>query len=479
MKALQRLTLLLPVLLGAAAPAAAELQPELAFGSLPLVQPSYPLGSTVALLADGGYAVVWRGDGRAQARLQWVRPDGTEALEPGGRPLPRPLADEAVPVVAARPAGGAFVALAARTERGAQVFVQAFDAAATPLWAPRGAPALPARPGEVQTGPRLLAAGGGGVFVCFLSSPAQQDAVREIGCQRFDADGLPRNPGGWRTDAATDNTSFSGLSLIADGRGGAFVFWTVQHGSSLSVRGQHFSPGGAPLWEAGGRRLRSLPFVSSAVSAVPDGRGGAILAFAQTRPIGTEDAVFSVGAQRFDAAGEPQWGKGVTLPDGELVDSVAPAPDGGAFVVVQQILPVTQTQLILFRLGAGGQLLRPASGVVLSARNRAQVDSGSQVSFDAGRLRILWTSHLQGETFGTEVRIAVFDRNGRRLTARDAPPLVAAGALEAQVFAGFAFDRERDRGLVLWGSFDGPLASPAYRLVGALVSGDTGVTETP
>jgi hypothetical protein len=245
------------------------------------------------------------------------------------------------------------------------------------------------------------------------------------------------------------------------------------------VEGQHLSPNGARLWEPRGKLLHETIwydqiFSFSRLFAVPDGRGGAILAFGDRK--GTSD---DVAAQRVDRDGALLWGPGVEVAAGpkyQLLDSLTALPDGAA-VVVQEVLPNSQSRLRLYRLSRGGQLRRPILGTELSAPNRSQADFGSQGSFDGDRLRILWSSHVLGNPLHVEIRIAVFDLAGRRLTAPDAPPLVAWGADEARYFGGFAFDAVRSQGVAAWN--DWHLFTTSTRTLeinaeGALFSGDGG-----
>src|SRR4051812_12287104 len=66
------------------------------------------LRQSVALLADGSFATVWitAGDGR----LQILRPDGSKVFPDDGRSVAAPPLPFSNVVVAANPAGGAFVA---------------------------------------------------------------------------------------------------------------------------------------------------------------------------------------------------------------------------------------------------------------------------------------------------------------------------------------------------------------------------------
>jgi hypothetical protein len=475
---------LIPILafLGASLPASGALR-ELEFGSFPGIHWFDPfIGSPVARLTDGSYAVVWQGPSQ-EARLQWVSPDGVEILAPGGRPFAT-RTDGEFPLVAANPKGGAFVAFVGATEKGARVLVQSFDATASPRWPGDGVLAVDSSASENQQAPRLLASADGGVFVCFGRSAEPAPAVDQdrTVCQRLGPDGRPLWPSG--RVAGSRSGHHLTPSLVADGAGGVLVFWSTtrllisgdQRISLLSVEGQHLSPDGTRLWEPRGKLLHETSwdrtfFAFSRVFAVPDGRGGAILAFGNWQR--TSD---DVAAQRVDRDGTLLWGSGVTVAAGpryQLLDSLTALPDGAA-VVVQEVLPNSQSQLRLYRLSRGGQLRRPVLGTELSVPNRGQADFGSQGSFDGDRLRILWSSHVLGNNLHVETRIAVFDRDGRRLTALDAPPLVAWGINEARYFSGFAFDAERSQGLVVWN--DWLLLTPTtvgINAEGALFSGDT------
>src|SRR4051812_40175627 len=378
--AAKKLILPLLALLGVAHPVSGALLRDLEFGSshtFNLFDPS--IGSPVARLDDGSYAVAWLGSDQ-EPRLQWVRPDGSEVLEPGGRRL---SASSLVgfPVVVAHPGAGAFVAFTAQTAKGWRILVQSFDAAGSPRWAGDGAPILDSPGIEYQKEPELLASADGGVFVCFGRSAVLAEPDRENDqtvCQRLDPDGHPLWPGG-RVAGSRPGVHLM-PSLVADGRGGVLIFWTVTRSlvsdhrrfPVVSVQGQRLSPDGVRLWEPRGKLLHETAwvdqsFATSRLFAVSDGGGGAILAF-DDRKGGSYDVL----AQRVDRDGTPLWGTGVTVaagPADQLAGSLTATPDGAA-AVVQEVLANSQSRLLLHRLSRGGRLLRPVQGAVLSAPRR-------------------------------------------------------------------------------------------------------------
>jgi hypothetical protein len=482
MSVVERLAVVVLMLVGTSLPVAGQIR-DLEFGASDFNAFNSLSGSQVARLADGSYAVAWQGTDQ-EIRLQWVRPDGSEALESGGRLLARPTSLE-FPVVVAHPVSGAFVAFSTASAN-ARVVVQSFDGNGSPRWSGDGVVALDSPGTEYQSRPRLLANADGGVFVC-LSRSATSAAPAEIVCQRLDAGGRPLWAGGRGSGSSPGGTSTP--SLVTDGLGGALVFWTNSYlapsgGSKaprLVLQGQHYSPSGNSLWGARGKQLHTTSwfdptFQSSQQFVVSDGRGGAILAFPDWNGQGPPVSI-SVLAQRVNHDGTALWGKtGIVIENGPgfpTLDSLTAAPSAGAFAVIQNQdgLGNGRNQLVLHQLGSG-RLLKLGQGVVLSAPGRSQSDNGSQASFDGNLLRILWSSHVLGDTYHVEVRMAVFSQSGQRLTAPDAAPLAAWGPAEGHYLGGFAFDAARNQGLAVWNTWRNIASRLTVDGEGALFSGD-------
>ncbi|HEX4962523.1 MAG TPA: hypothetical protein VF173_16935 [Thermoanaerobaculia bacterium] len=475
------------VLAGAAFPVSAQLR-EVDLGALADVNGFDPLtGSAVARLADGSYAVAWQGMNQ-EVRIQWVKPDGSELLETGGRGIAQPTSFE-FPLVAAHPVAGAFVAFSAVGDFGSRIVVQSFDGAAAPRWSGGGVAALDSPGVELQSHPQILASPDGGVFVCFVRSPTSAAPVETV-CQKLSAAGKPLWSGGRILGGPPSKPSTP--RLVADGQGGVLVFWTSSYLASsggqqiptLLLQGQRFSAAGVPLWGTNGKMVHTSSwyepsFQFTQAFAVPDGQGGAILAFPDWKG---QRAPLSLGvlAQRISRDGVLFWANGVTIEQGTgfpTLDSLTAAPNAEAYVIVQNQngLGNGRNQLALHRLGSAGRLPRPYKPITLSVPGRSQSDNGSHGSFDGGRLRILWSSHVLGDAFHVEVRLAVFDKNGKRLTAPDAPPFVAWSSGEGHYSGGFAFDAKRNQGLAVWNTWRNLSQELGVIPEGALFSGNAGV----
>jgi hypothetical protein len=452
--------LVLPLLVPALVHAGVQ---EVPLGVTPDNEEYNELRQSVALLADGSYASVWTERGGAHdARIQWVRPDGSEIFAGGGRSITASTAQESDAVVASNPAGGAFAALSRGTGDGAdgrQVFVQSFDAAGNSRWLADGVFAAAAGHGDQQIEPQLIAAPQGGVYLCFQNFHSIGGRGSDIVCQRFSAAGQRL----WTDQGVTagGQSGFKALpKLVRDNRNGPMVFWRNGRFGFLSpqdhilIEGQHLAPDGSRNWGAQGRIIRTtnLPASTghaySSLGAVSDGQGGAVLSFDD----GLSGGNLDVFAQRVTGDGRLLWRNGATVAAGsayQVNDSVTAAPDGGAFITVWQPQPGPE-KLWLYRLGPDGKI-RWRQQLSSTDSGYPSTDGGAYGSFDNGRLRIAW-NHFRQDGSGTiDVYLAIFDLAGHRLNGPIGTPLTSAQ--NSQILRGFVFDPARKQGLAVWNDY--------------------------
>lgn len=446
---------------------AAELPREVALGTLATSERFNELRQSLALLPDGGYAVVWesRGLGNGDVYLQVVGPEGGKALGPGGVLVAGTERHESEAVVAASPEGTIFVAWKDASGRENLIRVQAYDTAGQALWADGGVFAAHSSQQKHQETPNLLPGPDGGVYVCLQGDLGNFDDVKIL-CNLLDAEGNPL----W-SEAGQEAGGLPGWRIlpkaVSDGAGGLLVFWrngrnfddeTVE---PVLLEGQRFAPDGTRLWGSQGKIVRTtnLPersgYVYTAFDVVADGHGGAVLAFSDSS--GNPGWGWDVYAQRVNADGATLWGSRAVVrsgkPDKHLSALVA-APDGGAFVVVSEFLGATSTRSRVFRLSPGGRHLWTRKGVLLYEQGLQ--DYGAYGSFDGGVLRIAWI-HQTRLGFFFDVNLAAFDLTGKRLTPARGIPITRAR--DAQFLRGFVFDPERKQGFAVWndrrkGDFD-------------------------
>jgi hypothetical protein len=450
-------------------PARAEVH-ELVFGETPTREDFHPIGPTLATLTDGTFAVVWREgqDRDSNLRMQWVRPDGSFVFERGGRPVSATSQEEGFPAVLGAPDGGAFVAF----RRGSRILIQSYGPSGVPRWGADAISVGDSADRETQHEPRLLAAPGGGTYVCFEEYSRSRKAYR-VRCQRLSSDGRLLWSGtgleaggrpGWQVLP----------QVVEDGEGGLLVFWRNQgfpfgddRVDRMLMEGQRFAPDGTRLWKEGiVARVTNLPedngYGALELFAVPDGRGGAVLAF-RDRNVRSRPS-HDVAAQRVDAGGRPLWGNGVHVTGDrrwQFAGALIAAPDGGAFVAVD-----VAGGLRLFRLGPDGRHRWSPAGISLAGSPNASSLEALFGSFDDGLLRVAWSQRVHGTSSGLDVRLATFDLAGRRLSGPGS--LALSSAPGDQRLHGFVFDPRFGRGLLVWEVWPLSPGSPDSDAHGAL-----------
>lgn len=432
-------------------PARAEVH-ELVFGETSAREDFHPIGPTLATLTDGSFAVVWREiqDQDSNLRMQWVRPDGSFVFERGGRPVSATSQDEFAPAVLGAPDGGAFVAF----RRGSRILIQSYDPSGNPRWGADAIPVGDSADRESQHEPRLLAAPGGGVYVCFQEYSRSRKAYR-VRCQRLSADGRLL----WSATGheAGGRPGWQVLpQAVEDGEGGLLVFWRNQgfpfgddRVDRMLIEGQRFAPDGTRLWKGGiVARVTNLPesngYGALELFAVPDGRGGAVLAF-RDRNVRSRSS-HDVMAQRVDAGGRLLWGDGVHVTGDrkwQFANGLIAAPDGGAFVAVD-----VAGGLRLFRLGPDGRHRWSPAGISPAGSPKGGSAEALFGSFHGGVLRVAWSQRIHGTSSGLDIRLATFEPTGRRLSNPGSIPLSTAPG--DQQLHGFVFDPRFSRGLLIW-----------------------------
>jgi hypothetical protein len=161
------------------------------------------------------------------------------------------------------------------------VYAQRLGASGNALWGAGGV-AVCADPAN-QLGPTLASDGAGGAIFAWLDTRSGTNT--EVFAQRVDAGGTPQwmaNGVGIRSTTVPGNASFF-VKIVADGFGGAIVTWTDNRSASGDLYGQRVSAAGSSLWAQDGVAICTAPNNQGSQSQIPDGVGGAILAWQDSR----------------------------------------------------------------------------------------------------------------------------------------------------------------------------------------------------
>ncbi len=234
---------------------------------------------------------------------------------------PQPVAAskqrESNPVVLSDGAGGAIVVYEWMDEQGdGDILAQRIDAEGNRLWHGGDLPAVLFASDGIERAPVVVPDGRGGIIVvCEWEGP---DGDVDVMAQRVSADGdVLWNRGDQAVDVTSGSAFERGPTAVPDGAGGALVafefeFPEGEHEGDVDIGAQRISGDGVRLWNGGERPV----VVSSAISierrprAVTDGAGGMIVVF-EYEPLEGENAGdIDVLAQRVDGSGRVLWNDG-------------------------------------------------------------------------------------------------------------------------------------------------------------------------
>ncbi len=323
-----------------------------------------PAGARLALqpVPDGeGGTILFRRNAQACARLDacHVSASGDASpWQPVAAATPDSFCIDHV-LVASDGAGGAFVAwetsAVGSSDWSAEVQRVSHDAHCLPV-------ACPLAHGRGPHGLLAITPDSTGGALLFWSAAERSRSLRRLFVQRMSADGDRM----WRDSGVCLAEGYSpkcGVTVAADGRGGAFVGWGYARPGAL--RAQHISSAGLVSWGREGSLVTRGRTGLSPSGIVPDGIGGLFLVWRDYR-FGTVPALLS---QRLDSLGVVQWpAGGIRLSSRyDLVGALSPAVDDAGSLVVawEAIASATSRELWAQKVAPDGLrgLGWPAEGV--------------------------------------------------------------------------------------------------------------------
>jgi hypothetical protein len=297
------------------------------------------------------------------------------------------------------------------------IFAQRIDANGNALWAAEGVGVCLVSGDKV--GIQAVPDGSGGAIIawCDYRSGADWDLY----AQRLDADGNAL----WTTDGAAICAAAGNqlnLNAIPDGAGGAIMAWADSRGTSpADIYVQRIAGNGGADWTLDGVPVCAAANNQDSPDLVSDGAGGAFIVWTDARS-GTRD----IYARRVDAAGTPLWtADGVAICTASA-DQGAPylAPDqvGGAFVSWSDNRS-TSTDIYAQRINADGNVLWTANGVGICTATNDQ--AGSPMVPDGNGGAVIGYLNIRGTT--VDVYAQKVDADGNRLWAGLGAPISTAG----------------------------------------------------
>jgi hypothetical protein len=294
-------------------------------------------------------------------------------------------------------AGGAIIAWQAWLVDNMEIYAQRIDSSGTVLWGPNGVAVCTAS-GD-QRDPRLVSDGAGGTIITWYDF---RGGIFEIYAQRVNAAGVAQ----WTAngvDLCTASGPREQPDIASDGAGGAIVTWDDYRNGNWEIYAQRIAPDGSLLWPSDGVGIcTGVVGAQEAPRIAPDGSGGAMIAWTGYRSI-----YFAVFAQRVSASGSSAWTPNgvVACNAGNAEPSIpvlVPDGSGGAILAWTDFRVGDQSDIYAQRISGAGTVMWAANGVAVCTSSMEQNDPQLVSDGFGGALITWWDTRNNGSSVYTQ-----------------------------------------------------------------------------
>ena len=275
-----------------------------------------------------------------------------------------------------------------------------------------------------QKEPQIAPDGAGGAFIVWQD---EADGYRIV-AQRIDQFGHLLWPEAGIIVCDESMEQYDPL-ICSDGAGGAIIVWGDNRNKGFEdqwdIYGQRLDSGGVAQWTAGGIDICTAFGSQWLADLVPDGAGGAIVAWEDW----SSGIVSDIYLQRIGTNGAKMWGA-----DGVLASNVAwtqefpsllPDGAGGVFVTYEEYCDgCDDWDIYAQHIGSDGQLLWQVGGVPICTETDHQFDSRIESDGSGGAV-IVWTDYRRGD-YRSDLYAQRIDAAGTRQWAEDGVPVCTA-----------------------------------------------------
>ena len=310
----------------------------------------------------GGAIVVWE-DGRISGTnrnvfAQRISAAGAVLWTANGVALCTAANNQYLPKIVSDDAGGAIVTWTDFRIGGvSDIFVQRVNAAGATLWAANGVGL--SGPSSSEYSPVIVADGSGGAIVTWQDF---RTGTGDIYAQRINAPGAIQ----WTLDGVLISATGWDVNgqMVSDGAGGAIVTWQLVvnsdefPNSDYDLYVQRVDATGTLQWTLGGVAISTAVGNQSSSTMIPDGLGGAIIAWEDSLVGGTSN--YDIRAQRVNASGTAQWTPGsvaVSVADNEQRrPAILADGSGGAIVAWEDFRNGSNMDIFAMQIGPDGTI---------------------------------------------------------------------------------------------------------------------------
>jgi hypothetical protein len=286
-------------------------------------------------------------------------------------------------------AGGAIITWAdPRDGVDYHIYAERVNEQGLPMWTTDGVAVCTVS--GAQGGPKLVPDGAGGAIITWYDI---RDGVGDwdIYAQRLDGNGNLMWPDTGVVICDTTDRSGENPEMVSDGSGGAIIVWVDKRGPATELYVQRVDSNGNTLWARNGIAITPEPDYQQVHQIIPDGAGGAFIAWEDTR-----NAFTDIYAQRVNADGDTLWTAGgvpiCRAYEQQRGPELTADGAGGAIIVWEDNRIPTERRIYAQRVNADGDTLWPADGKLICDAPLAQ-SQPAIVNDGAGGAIVVWRLH--------------------------------------------------------------------------------------
>jgi len=327
---------------------------------------------TIAADGSGGAIIVWR-DGRTVVNTdiyaQRIDASGNTLWTVNGNPVCTANNSQSLPLTITDGSGGAIAAWQDfRSNNVTDIYAQRINSSGYVQWTANGVSVCT---GKVSlTLSQIIPDGSGGAIIAWSD---RRNATTDIFAQRIDSNGAAQ----WTADGVTvcASTGSQVLPVLAsDGSFGVIVAWQDNRGGPNDIYAQRVNAAGAVQWTADGIVICNAALAQTVPQIVPDGSGGAVIAWTDHRNTLDDD----IYAQRVDASGATQWtanGVGVvsSMAGRQSDCRMVQGASGETIIAWLDLRSGSTADIYAQKVGATGAGLWTTNGVSLSSAPNNQI----------------------------------------------------------------------------------------------------------
>jgi FlgD Ig-like domain len=290
----------------------------------------------------GGAIIAWIDSRNGSFDIYAARlSNSAVVLDPGGIGICQEGSDQYYPACVSDGAGGAIISwMDARNDA---VYAQRINSAGAVQWASNGVAVASQNGSSIFDMPRMLADGSGGAIIAWPRFGSSSSDLN-IFAQRINASGARQ----WLPDdvsVCNDPNDQRSSTMVSDGAGGVIVAWEDNRGGAgYDIYAQRMGPSGTAAWTPNGVVVCAADFDQHLPVAVPDGTGGAIVAWEDKRAFFESD----IYAQRVRSNGQTVTGVGDTPSANFTLLPAWPNPFTGSTTLDVQLNQLSDVSIDVF-----------------------------------------------------------------------------------------------------------------------------------